>query len=122
MGRSKRVTAPVEAPAVACCERCRTAFGASRTGALGAYVVRRCRVAPGFCVQCSMFVFPVVGATERYELIGYRVHPRTGERADAVPVVLCPGPFTHAECMTAKSKFTPRADFAITVRALQEAV
>lgn len=51
----------------------------------------------------------------RYELIGYRVNLRTGEREGSA-VVLCPGPFTHAECMTAKSKFTARPDFAITVR------
>jgi hypothetical protein len=55
--------------------------------------------------------------TKHYEVIGYRVDPRD-ERKRGVPLVLCPGPFTHKEALTVISKFTPRRDFAITVREL----
>lgn len=54
-----------------------------------------------------------MSAHTRYRLIGYRVHPKTGERVDEENIVLCPGPFTNKEAMTAKSKFTPRHNFAI---------
>lgn len=51
----------------------------------------------------------------RFEVIGYRVDPKD-ERVRGEAIVLCPGPFTHAEAATAISKFTKRPTFAITVR------
>ncbi len=55
-----------------------------------------------------------------YQVIGYRVNKRTGERTDDETTILCPGPFTHKESMTAISKFTKRSDFAITIREVEE--